>query len=83
MRIYNKEIEITKVLVIIATYHIEKHIARAINSIIIQTFNDWELIIINEFGSNDNTEKIVDKYNDPCIKFIQNTEKRLDLGFIY
>jgi len=47
--------------IILPTYNGEKYINRAIDSVISQTFLDWELIIIND-GSNDNTEEILKKY---------------------
>ncbi|AOC95311.1 glycosyltransferase family 2 protein [Flavobacterium sp. SH_e] len=44
--------------VIMPAYNAESYIADAINSVIHQTYNNWELIIIND-GSNDKTEEIV------------------------
>jgi len=39
-----------------------------ITSITSQTFNDWELLVIDDHGQ-DNTKKIVDKINDSRIKY--------------
>ena len=54
-------------------YNAEKYIAESIESILNQTFSDFEFIIIND-GSTDNTAKIVREYarRDPRIKFIDN-----------
>jgi len=54
----NKE---NKFSIIIPVYNGEETIGRAINSIITQTYDNWELIIVND-GSTDNTQKIVSSY---------------------
>lgn len=55
--------------IIMATYNDDKYIGRAIDSVINQSFKDWELIIVND-GSTDNTEKILSKYKLDKIKII-------------
>src|SRR5690554_1080009 len=50
-----------KISVILTAYNLEKYISRAINSILNQTFKDFELIIIED-GSSDETPKICDLY---------------------
>ena len=47
--------------VIIPVYNGEKFIDNAINSVISQTYSDFELIIIND-GSKDNTATVLEKY---------------------
>ncbi len=47
-----------------------KFISRAISSVLNQTFNNWELIIIDNFSSN-NTEEIVKNYNDSRIRYFK------------
>ena len=49
------------VSVIIPSYNREKTIARAVNSILNQTFNDFELILVDD-GSSDDSGKICDEY---------------------
>lgn len=53
--------------VIIPVYNGKKTIATTINSVIEQTFTDWELIIIND-GSQDNTLEIIQSISDLRIK---------------
>ena len=50
-----------KISVIVPFYNEEERIARCIDSLINQTFKDFELILIND-GSTDNSAKIVEKY---------------------
>lgn len=57
-----------KVSVIMPVYNEEKYISNAIDSILIQTYKNWELIIVND-GSTDRTEKIVKQYTDTRIKY--------------
>lgn len=57
--------------VIMPAYNSEKYIEKAIESVINQSFANWELIIVND-ASTDNTEKIIEKYcqKDKRIKII-------------
>lgn len=52
-------------------YNAEKYLREAIDSIICQTFTDFEFIIIND-GSTDTTEQIIKSYSDPRIIYLKN-----------
>lgn len=52
-----------KVSVIIPTYNQDKYLCEAIDSMLGQTYKDFEIIVIND-GSTDNTEKILGEYGD-------------------
>lgn len=59
----------TKVSAIIPVYNSEKYIEKCIKSVLNQTLDDIEIIIIND-GSNDNSNEIISKYaNDNRIKY--------------
>ncbi|NTW34221.1 MAG: glycosyltransferase, partial [Bacteroidetes bacterium] len=60
-----------EVSVLIAVYNGEKFLTEAIESILQQTFTDFELIIIND-GSTDKTKDIILSYNDDRIKYFEN-----------
>ena len=49
------------VSVVIATYNRANFIGRAIDSILSQTYNNFELIIVDD-GCTDNTSQILKKY---------------------
>lgn len=55
------------------SYNSESYIAESINSVINQTYKNWELIIIDDC-STDNTTSIVNSFKDERIKLIINTE---------
>ncbi len=61
--------------VIVPAYNAEKYINKCIDSILNQTYKDFELIIINDC-SKDNTDKIIKKYKDSRIKYIKNKENK-------
>lgn len=51
------------VSIVMAAYNEEQNIGRALESILAQTFTDWELIIIDD-GSTDATTDVVRRYAD-------------------
>lgn len=52
-------------------YNDETYVSLAINSILEQTYQDYELIIIDD-GSTDNSLKVIKSYRDPRIRVIKN-----------
>jgi glycosyltransferase involved in cell wall biosynthesis len=66
--------------VIMPTYNQCGYIKRAICSLLKQTFDNWELIIIND-GSTDETEAYLEDYlSFPAIKYLKN-ESNMGLGY--
>ena len=60
-----------KLSIIMPVYNTEKYLPRSIQSIINQTFKDWELILVND-GSKDNSLEVCKEYEkkDTRIKVI-------------
>lgn len=54
--------------IIMPTYNCAKFIKETIQSVINQTYENWELVIVDDC-SNDNTEEIVASFNDKRIKY--------------
>ena len=50
-----------KISIIIPIYNAEKYLCRCVDSIIVQTFTDFELLLIDD-GSLDDSKQICDKY---------------------
>lgn len=65
--------------IIIPVYNTEKYIERALDSIISQPGNDYEIILIND-GSTDSSDLIICKYIDkyPLVSFVYH--KQLNRG---
>jgi glycosyltransferase involved in cell wall biosynthesis len=59
--------------VIMPVYNGEKYLREAIDSILNQTYRDFEFIILND-GSTDSTEEIILSYDDPRIVYVKNKE---------
>jgi glycosyltransferase involved in cell wall biosynthesis len=59
-----------KITVLMPAYNASDYIGEAIESVLKQTFSDFELLVVDD-GSVDNTAEIVRSFNDPRIVFIQ------------
>lgn len=57
--------------VVMSVFNGEKYLPYAIESILNQTYRDFEFLIINN-GSNDKTRDIILSYGDPRIKLVDN-----------
>lgn len=68
-----------KISVVMPAYNSEKYIAEAIDSILKQTYTDFEFIIIND-GSTDKTEEIILSFNDKRIVYLKNEKNS---GIVY
>ena len=58
--------------VLMSVYNGEQYLAEAINSILDQTFTDFEFVIIND-GSTDSTDDILRSYKDPRIRVFEQS----------
>lgn len=67
-----------KVTVLMPVYNGEKYLREAIDSVMNQTFTDFELLILND-GSTDDSLEIMKAYDDPRIRLIQNDD---NLGLV-
>ena len=54
--------------IIIPVYNSARYLAEMLDSVIAQTFTDWECIIVND-GSTDNSQEIIDRYCDQDNRF--------------
>lgn len=63
--------------VVMAAFNVEKHLCSAIESILDQTFRDFEFIIVDD-GSQDGTWEIVQEYasRDPRVRSLRNERNR-------
>jgi glycosyltransferase involved in cell wall biosynthesis len=59
------------VSVCIPTYRGAEYIGATIESVLLQTFNDFELVIVDD-SSTDATVAVVSQYDDPRIRLMQN-----------
>ena len=58
------------VSIIMPTYNSEKFVSRSIQSVLNQTYDQWELLITDD-KSTDNTLKIIESFSDSRIKLFQ------------
>ncbi|MDR1327690.1 MAG: glycosyltransferase [Heliobacteriaceae bacterium] len=64
-----------KISVITASYNYEQYIGETIESVLNQTYTDWEMIIVDD-GSTDGSVEVIKSYNDPRIKLIENGQNK-------
>lgn len=76
-----------KVSIVLPTYNGERYLCESIDSVLNQSYSDWELIIVNDCSS-DNTPLIINEYakKDERIIVINNKQNRklprsLNVGF--
>ncbi len=58
-----------QISIVIPLYNKAPYIKRAIDSVFAQTFQDFELVVVND-GSTDGSEKIVETYKDSRLKLL-------------
>ncbi|HGF7728344.1 TPA: glycosyltransferase family 2 protein, partial [Enterococcus faecium] len=60
-----------EISIIMTVFNVEKYLAKAIDSVLLQTFADFELILVDD-GSSDRSGEICDEYQqrDKRIKVI-------------
>ena len=64
-----------KISVVMPTYNRAHFLGKAIDSVLSQTYGNFEVIIIDD-NSKDNTADLLKKYKDTRIKYVKNTENR-------
>jgi glycosyltransferase involved in cell wall biosynthesis len=68
-----------KVSVVICTYNRAQYLPQAIESVLVQSFQDFELIVVDD-ASKDNTQTVMEKYiSNNKVRYIKNS-KNLGLG---
>ena len=67
----------TLVSIVMPVYNSETYMDEAVLSIIHQTYQNWELLVVNEFGSSEEGTRIIKRYEalDKRIRLIQNTQR--------
>lgn len=69
------ESKLPTVSVIIPTYNRAHLVTRAICSVLAQTFQDFEILVVDDC-STDNTENVVNSYDDPRVRFMAHEVNR-------
>lgn len=58
------------VSVVIPTYNHARYLVRALESVLNQTFTNWEAIVIDNH-STDNTDEVMESFSDPRISYLK------------
>ncbi len=65
-----------EVSVIIPCYNHGHYLTDAVNSVLVQSYTDWEVIIVDD-GSTDNTREVALQFGDPRIRYIHQENRGL------
>ncbi|NCO52628.1 MAG: glycosyltransferase, partial [Deltaproteobacteria bacterium] len=57
------------VSIVIPTYNHAAFLRQALDSVVAQTFTNWEAIVVNNY-SEDNTVDVVNSFNDPRVRLV-------------
>ena len=68
-----EDMQSVKATIIMAAYNTEAYIEEAIDSILQQSYGNFELLIIDD-ASTDSTLNVIKKYKDPRIRLFKNKE---------
>jgi len=64
-----------RIAVVLPVYNGERYLAEAIQSVLKQTFTDFELVVIDD-GSTDGTAEILEGFRDPRLRVIRFPQNR-------
>lgn len=67
--------KLPKVSIVLPTYNRAKLLHSALHSIVAQSFQDWELIVVDDC-SKDDTQKVVDSIHDPRICYLRHKNNK-------
>lgn len=65
-----------KVSVALPCYNMRAFVGEAVESVLAQTHQDWELLVVDD-GSTDGSSDVVSKYNDPRVRLIRQDNQGL------
>ena len=66
-----------KISVVLPVYNSSKYLKESIDSILAQTYKDFELLIIDD-GSTDNSVELIQEYTDSRIRLLRNNHDFID-----
>lgn len=61
------------VSVLITTFNRSNLLQRALASILKQDYDDYEIVVVDDHSSDD-TQQVMERYTQPCIRYIRNPE---------
>ena len=68
-----------QVSVVIPAYNCAAYVGQAIDSVLSQTYTDWEIIVVDD-GSKDDTRLVLDKYGDRRIRYVYQQNQGVSIA---
>lgn len=63
------------VSVVVPTFNLARYLPRCIESVLGQTYRDWEMVVVDD-ASDDDTAEVVNRYPDRRIRLLRNLRNR-------
>lgn len=67
------------VSVVIPLYNKEKHVGRSVGSVLSQTFQDFEIVVVDD-GSSDGGPRLVERIGDPRIRIVRQENRGVSVA---
>ena len=67
------------VSIICPMYNVSRFINRTIDCVLAQTYQNFELLIVDDISTDDSRDKVL-AYDDPRIKLFQNKKNRVKIS---
>ena len=68
-----------QVSVVIPAYNCAAYVGQACDSVLSQTYTDWEIIVVDD-GSKDDTRLVLDKYGDRRVRYVYQENQGVSLA---
>ncbi|MGE4053869.1 MAG: glycosyltransferase [Vicinamibacterales bacterium] len=65
-----------RVSVIVTCFNLGQYLCEAVNSLLAQTFDDFEIVIVDDGSTDDETRGVLDRWNCPGTRLIRSPENR-------
>jgi len=60
-----------KVSVIVPCYNLGRYLGEAVDSVLSQTFQDWEIVVVDDGSTEDETVRVLASFDKPRTRIVR------------